>query len=240
VLLNAHTQALRTPPALLLLDEVGGAASSALPTALQHVGFGSSDPIAWFGAAEQAGVEPDTRGHTAFSTDATPTIAGPGSLFTAAIGVEPPGCFPIADEIAYVYVLGPDDERIELWSGSDGRINHVHFTSPDLPATLAWYRSFLDLEIAEAGAFFVDDILFYFEQIGDAADYAPTDEHVLGHIAFSVTDLTAWRARAGAQSVEVVSEPSTVHGFESFFVRGPDGVLIELVQAAPSPALCPD
>jgi hypothetical protein len=30
-----------------------------------------------------------------------------------------------------------------------------------------------------------------------------------------------------------------VHGFKSFFVRGPDGMLIELVQAAPLADLCP-
>lgn len=47
------------------------------------------------------------------------------------------------------------------------------------------------------------------------------------------------RSRAAEQQIEVVAQPATVHGFESFFVRGPDGLLIELVQAAPNAELCP-
>jgi catechol 2,3-dioxygenase-like lactoylglutathione lyase family enzyme len=61
----------------------------------------------------------------------------------------------------------------------------------------------------------------------------------LGHVALAVTDLDAWRKRAQDQNIEVVSESAAAHGFTSFFVRGPDGLLIELVQAAKYPELCP-
>lgn len=231
--------ALRAQTVLLRFDEVDPAPKSGLPTTLQHVGFGSSDPVAWFDTAAAAGVEADTRGHTLFNTDDKPTVAGPGSLLEASLGIPVPACFPVADELAYIYVLGPDLERIELWSGVDGRINHVHFTTADPAATLAWYGALLDLD-ADTGSFFLDDILFFFEADGEAADYGVTDDHVLDHLALSVTDLSAWRARVEALELEVVAGPKETHGFDHFFVRGPDGVLIELLEAAPVPGLCPD
>lgn len=88
-------------------------------------------------------------------------------------------------------------------------------------------------------AFYLDDILSFYEPIGSAADYAPTDDHVLGHIALSVSSLEPWRERARTQGIEVVAGPAKNAGFNSFFVRGPDGLLIELVEAAPSSELCP-
>jgi catechol 2,3-dioxygenase-like lactoylglutathione lyase family enzyme len=138
---------------------------------------------------------------------------------------------------------GPDDERVEIWTGADQRVNHVHFTTADLAKTASWYQSFLGLPKEPSNSlayrFFLDDILFFFEVDGTAADYQPTDDHVLGHIAFSVTNLSAWLSRAREQSIEIVAEPADASGFKSFFVRGPDGMLIEIVQAAPLPELCP-
>lgn len=76
-------------------------------------------------------------------------------------------------------------------------------------------------------------------RVGAAGDYAPTHDHALGHIALSVADLATWRARVSEQQIAVVAEPAMSHGFVSFFIRGPDGALIELVQAAPDAELCP-
>jgi catechol 2,3-dioxygenase-like lactoylglutathione lyase family enzyme len=243
--LNGTDEALQVEPVLLLLEQRAMPPSSKLPTSLQHIGWGSADPAAWYEAAHARGVAPDVRGFTLFNTSETPTLGTPGSgaLFSALIGVEPPACFPIPDAFSYIYVLGPDQERIEVWTGADRRINHLHFTTADVAASTQWFQGFLGLGgidgVVNAETFFLDDILFFFEPIGVAADYEPTDDHVLGHVAFSVSDLPGWLARAREQGIEVVHEPATAHGFTSFFVRGPDGLLVELVQAAPLPALCP-
>ena len=162
VRLNGATDALRVAPTLLMFEETSGPINR-LPTALQHVGFGSTDTVAWFEAAQAAGVEADTRGHTAFNTHAAPTVGAPGSGALIRLLAEPPECFPIPDVATYVYVLGPDGERIEVWSGVDDRVNHVHFTTADLAATAAWYQRFLGLpERVPVGtyAFFLDAILF--------------------------------------------------------------------------------
>lgn len=243
--LNDTTEALHTTPVMLLMDETATAPDGNLPTALQHVGWGSLDVGAWYDTAHRAGVQPDTRaGFTLFNTNDTPTIgekmAGGNPL--TIFGMAPPACVPKADDFSYMYVLGPSMERIEVWSGADLRVNHVHFTTPDITATSTWYTNFLGLpQNSNLNIYlvYVDDILFFFEPIGVASDYKPTDNHAIGHIAFSVTDLSAWLERARDQKVEVVAQPAASNGFMSFFVRGPDGMLIELVQAEPLKELCP-
>jgi catechol 2,3-dioxygenase-like lactoylglutathione lyase family enzyme len=241
VRLNDVTDALLAAPILLLTDERDVAPVSELPTTLQHVGWGSADVQAWYDRAHEAGVAADTRGFTFFMTADAPVIGGPGSGQAAALG-EVPACFPLPDALSYIYVLGPDQERVEVWSGVDQRVNHVHFTSSDLEATATWFQQFLGtppLLLQTIHAFYLDDVLFFFEKVGEPEDYGKTDDHVLGHIAFSVTDLSAWRERASDRGVEIVAEPAAAHGFQSFFVRGPDGLLVEMVQAAPLPGLCP-
>ncbi|HET8932551.1 MAG TPA: VOC family protein [Polyangiales bacterium] len=246
VSLNGVTEALQAEPVLLLLDQRDQPPVATLPTALQHIGWGSDDPGAWYTDAHSDGVEPDTRGGTLFMTGENPTIgeSGSGASTFGLLGVTPPACYPTPDKFSYMYVLGPDDERIEIWSGADKRLNHLHFTSGNVEAAVGWYEKFLGLSSVGRSllfsAFFLDDILFFVEPIGAAADYEPTDNHVLAHVAFSVTDLDAWLKRAREQSIEIVAEPAEVNGFKSFFVRGPDGMLVELVQAQPSQILCLD
>lgn len=242
VLLNGTTEALHVAPTLILLDEQPSAPDSNLPTALQHMGWGSADTGKWYEQAHAQGIAPDTRGFTLFNTNETPTVGEAGSGAIIALSGDIPACFPIPDTASYMYVLGPDRERIEVWSGADGRVNHMHFTTADLAATSDWYQKLLNLPSMTpllSYQFFLDDILFFYEPIGAAADYKPTDDHALGHVALAVADLAAWRKRVQDLNVEVISEPAAAHGFKSFFVRGPDGLLIELVQAAKNAELCP-
>jgi catechol 2,3-dioxygenase-like lactoylglutathione lyase family enzyme len=242
--LNDVTDALHAAPILLLIDETEGVPVSRLPTALQHLGWGATDVAAWYQQARAQGVIADTRGGTLFNTFETPSASDPdeGRGLLRASGA--PECFPIPDEYLYMYVLGPDQERVEVWTGSHARVSHMHFTTADLAASMSWYERFLGLTTTQSSAynatFFLDDIFFFIEPIGRASDYQPTDDHVLGHFALSVTDLDAWLQRAREQNIEIVAEPAEVHGFKSFFVRGPDGMLIELVQASRLPELCSD
>lgn len=244
--LNGVTEALLVTPTIYLIDEVATAPRSDLPVSLQHIGFGSTDVAAWFEKAHADGVMPDTRGNTLFNTSETPTVGAPGSgsLTNQVLGAEAPSCFPLdADAFGYIYVLGPDQERIEIWTGAEQRVNHVHFTTPDLAAAVGWYQKFLGVGMNASTVLtsniFIDDVLFFYEPIGAKEDYEPTEDYVLSHIALSVTDLAKWVQRARDQHVEIVAEPAPVHGWSSFFVRGPDGLLVELVEAAKSPLLCP-
>ena len=64
-----------------------------------------------------------------------------------------------------------------------------------------------------------------------------TDGSHLDHIAFSFRDLVAAYRRISKQGVEVVTPMATAkdYGFRHFFVRAPNGVLVELVEARPWP-----
>ncbi len=64
-----------------------------------------------------------------------------------------------------------------------------------------------------------------------------TDGSNLDHIAFSFRDIKAAYRRVRRQGVEIV-KPLAVdpeYGFRHFFVRAPNGVLVELVEARPWP-----
>jgi hypothetical protein len=56
--------------------------------------------------------------------------------------------------------------------------------------------------VATFYTFYLDEFVFLFEPIGQTSLYKPTDGDVLGHVAFSVTNLDAWheRARMAARS----------------------------------------
>jgi catechol 2,3-dioxygenase-like lactoylglutathione lyase family enzyme len=68
-------------------------------------------------------------------------------------------------------------------------------------------------------------------------EFAPTRGRVIDHIAFSYRDIKPVFERmqaAGLEIVEPIAERSE-YGLRSFFVQGPDGVLIEIVEAKPLP-----
>ena len=232
VWLNERESALWADPLLILLDESAGDFPDALEMGLEHVGLGVADPVMWFDAASREGLEIDTR-------NGAP--AAPVSMpLPAALS---PFVDPGVDTFAYAYARGPNRERIEVWSGLEG-FRHVHFMARDVGATLGFYARLLNAEplIGSAdGDYALGDALpleagvqLYYAAAPGIREFVPTDDRPLGHIAFSVTGLDAMFARTEQLSIGVVTPPErTEHGFRSFFVRGPDQVLIEFVEAAP-------
>jgi catechol 2,3-dioxygenase-like lactoylglutathione lyase family enzyme len=64
--------------------------------------------------------------------------------------------------------------------------------------------------------------------------FQKTDDRPLGHIAFSVAALDSLLGRVKQMGITIVSQPAeTRFGFRSFFVRGPQDVLVEFVEAGP-------
>jgi len=65
----------------------------------------------------------------------------------------------------------------------------------------------------------------------------PTDNRPIDHIAFSYRDIRPVFERMKAAGADIVQEPKWIdeYGMKSFFVRGPDKVLIEIVEAKPIP-----
>lgn len=69
-------------------------------------------------------------------------------------------------------------------------------------------------------------------------DIQPTDGHAIDHIAFSYRHIEPVYERMKKEGVEIVDGIKTrkeYGGMKSFFVRGPEKVLIEIVEAKPIP-----
>ena len=72
---------------------------------------------------------------------------------------------------------------------------------------------------------------------GDLGPLVKSDGRVIDHIGFSFRDIEPIFKRmkdGGADIVEPIEERPE-YGMKSFFVRGPDGILIEVVEAKPIP-----
>ena len=68
-------------------------------------------------------------------------------------------------------------------------------------------------------------------------EFKKTDGHVINHLAFSYPDIEPVYDRMKADGVEIVEEIAWNDELKmkSFFVRGPDGILVEIVEADPLP-----
>jgi glyoxylase I family protein len=149
--------------------------------------------------------------------------------------------------LSFIYLRGPDGERTEVYNvgtvvvaGHEAEakeFQHVHFITPDVDATSAWYSALFDQPVnsnALGRDITVDRTSLFFNDSLMPNSSAASDDRPLGHIAFSVSDLDMLRDHSDKLAIEIVAEPKLApEGFRSFFVRAPDQVLIELVEAGP-------
>lgn len=151
----------------------------------------------------------------------------------------------------YMYAYGPDREVIEIVDiPGHHRMNHIHIVAEDAKATAEWFRALIaHPQPVTAGPMrnenlTIDDISFTVFPIGarftpreNDGTLLPTDGSHLDHLAFSFRDLDAALARIRAQGVAIERpiERDPTYGFRRFFVRAPNKVLVELVEATPWP-----
>jgi catechol 2,3-dioxygenase-like lactoylglutathione lyase family enzyme len=232
VQLNGVATALWAEPLLFLLQEGDFTPSEELRVGFEHVGMGVKDPQTWFDAASKEGIMVDPRNGAPSMPVSFPIM--PGTV---------PNLDPGVDAFAFVYVRGPNSERIEVWSGLS-KFRHAHFMTPDIDGTVAWYEQLLGVppllpksdptSILPTNGIALDGVQLNFLAPAAPVDFIETDGQPLDHIAFSVPDLDTMFEHVKALGVPVVSEPGpTPLGFRSFFVRAPQKVLLEFVAAGP-------
>ena len=161
----------------------------------------------------------------------------------------------------YMYFWGPNREVIEIWTANKNhRFEHVHLLASNLPATLGWFSQNLGLapllstpeKVTGVTTNYVrvDNVSISVMEIpasgqprpswwpGEVANSVqPTDGTAIDHIAFSYTDIKPVfqrMQRAGVAIVRPIAK-SSEYGLTSFFVRGPDQLLVEIVAEAPIP-----
>ncbi|MDR1988643.1 MAG: VOC family protein [Acidobacteriaceae bacterium] len=222
-----------TERSFLLFSKVASTPSSALNTGIWHLGWGGVDGPQEFNTLTGKGVQ--------FQTPVTPL-----------------------GNFHYMYAFGPDKELLEVWTGyQNHRYGHVHLISADPVRTVKWYADTLGIglrtpTIAEPGPTSagsnalqnVDNVnIIVFRQpatepvpplwAGNHAmtTFESTKGHAVDHIAFSfrtIDPIFARMKKAGVTIVDPISMKPEF-GFKSFFIEGPDKVLIEIVEAKPIP-----
>ncbi len=122
--------------------------------------------------------------------------------------------------------------------------DHVHLRTPDAEATAQWFESMLGAEIlrsTQQGAPRIDlklgGVMIFLAPVtaGDGVNPPPvTPCQGLDHIGFQVTDLDDVAASLKAKGVAFTMEPNVPRpGIKISFIRGPQGISIELLERDP-------
>ena len=118
--------------------------------------------------------------------------------------------------------------------------DHIHLRSKDPEATAKWYERMLDAEVirtVQQGKPRIDLKIgganVFVAQVtdGDGVNPPPTTPYQgLDHFGLSVSNIDAVVADLKAKGATFTKEPTTVRpGVRIAFVRGPEGVSIELL-----------
>lgn len=232
--------AVRAQGKWLFIDKVRQPPPSAVLSALYHVGWGAPDMQVAYKRLLDEGVHFETP-----LTDIAQVLDAP------------------AGRGFFAYVDGPDHALIEVNGARDDTFQHVHFLSTDPVTTGQWYmrhfgatstnanpsrevRTHTGLQIYPFMGADLDGIRFYWypKAFGQGSypdawkgrtDFASPRGRVLDHIAFSVEGLDRVLTQLERDGVKVRQRPKPAMGglFRSAFVAAPDGVELELVDAAP-------
>jgi lactoylglutathione lyase len=115
--------------------------------------------------------------------------------------------------------------------------DHVHLRSPDPEATAAWLEDILGGEIIR-GPGRIDvklggaNVFIAPVTAGGGVNTPPvTPYQGLDHFGLTVKDIDAVAAEIKAKGVEFTKEPTTIRpGVRICFIRGPQGISIELLE----------
>lgn len=162
----------------------------------------------------------------------------------------------------FFYMFGPDREIAEVYTGDQNHLfNHVHFSVENVATTAEWYEKTLGMVFPAAakgprpadpnarwgsqarmdGVSFV--LIYKDHYYADSEHRLPvgrvlqtTEGSPIDHIAFSYENIAPEFERMRAAGVPIVRPiAERPDGVKSFFVTGPEAVLIEIVEAKPIP-----
>lgn len=255
------SDALFTERSYILLSTVDDPPPSNAGTALWHIGWGGADGPNQFEFMTRQGATWDTelvtigrdQGHFFYAEGPDGDLA---EVFTGLVddpesGVTLPPILtaPPHHRFNHVHLLATDINATRDWYmqtlGALGDPTPI----PD-PGTPPIDMAFTDpahivFSAVWNTAFVVDNVVFNvfvnpqepaFWWAGDIVpEMAPTDGRVIDHIGFAYSDIEPVYDRMKADGVEIVRDIAWDEDFnmKSFYIRGPDGVLIEIAEANP-------
>ncbi|MAK60064.1 MAG: hypothetical protein CMK09_03700 [Ponticaulis sp.] len=230
--------AIRAQHVYLLFNEVDEPASTALNTAIMHIGWGAPDPHRAFERQKDLGAD--------FSV--------PIRDISGSFSDLPYGSF------YFMYIRSPDGTIIELNTSHTNDFGHIHMYAADPVATGDWWIRYFgvtgrplstadDYETemtnglsgrpGERSSHMFDQVNMIIypdfgarrskDWVGD--ELQTTRGTVNDHIGISVADLDAALALFRADGVTILEEASEMsEGVRHAFIEGPDAVVIELLE----------
>ena len=222
---RGKTDALFTEKSFLLLDQVAESPKTHIGSSLWHIGWSGVDGQSEFDWRVKEGIAV----HTPIN--------------------------PLGDS-HWMYFFGPNKEVVEVFTGTKNHtFEHIHLLASDVDETMDWFKMYLGLipenESAQPwgnGLFkwnklHVDNINIMVngrpveERSWFPAEFKPTDGTAFDHIGFSFIKIDPVFRQMKSAGVEIVHDIKIdpIHGLKSFYVRGPDHLLIEIVEEKPIP-----
>ena len=127
----------------------------------------------------------------------------------------------------------------------DFTFDHIHLRSPDPEATAAYYEKMFDATILRSmqqGQPRIDlviggtNVFIAPVETGSGVNSPPvTPYQGLDHFGLTVNDIDSVAARLKSLGAHFTTEPTTARpGVRIAFLRGPEGVSIELLQRTPA------
>lgn len=226
-----RTDALFTSRGFILINKVAQPPKDLETTAIRHIGWAGVDGPNEFARLKEKGAQ--------FHTPLTPL--GTNWFF---------------------YIFGPDREIAEIYTGDQNHLfNHVHLSVDNVATTADWYERTLGMKFpasakaprpsdpnarwgSSARLDGVSFVLIYKDHYyADSEHRLPVGRQLqttqgspVDHVAFSYENIAPEFERMKAAGVNIVQPiADRPEGVKSFFITGPDAVLIEIVEAKPIP-----
>jgi lactoylglutathione lyase len=118
--------------------------------------------------------------------------------------------------------------------------DHIHLRSPDVEATAQWFETMLGAEIIRSPQRIdlkLGGAMIFLAPVkdGDGVNQPPVTPHQgLDHFGLAVEDIDAVAAELKAKGVVFTTEPNNLRpGIRICFIRGPQGISIELLERNP-------
>ncbi len=218
-----RTDALFTEKSFLLMDQVDTAPSTHLGSSLWHIGWSGVDGQSEFDWRVNEGI--------AVHTEIT----------------------PLGDNF-WMYFLGPENEVVEVYTGNKNhRFEHIHLLSSDVNKTMDWFKSNLGLiPVYEEAKQWQNNslrwkwnlltvnninIIVFGKPVEEESwwsnkEIKPTDGSSIDHIGFSTENIEFLMNIMRFDGLDIVHDIKIdpIYGMKSFFVRGPDSLLVEIVE----------
>lgn len=219
---GAVTRATKTERGYFLYTRVAEPPDPTLNTYLEHVGWLHPDP-----SAELARL---------VALDVPLFPEGRYQCPEAAAGTSP--CAPEALPTwpYWFYLLAPSGARIEVALGPGPAtmgFGHVHMI---MGVDLSFFATVSDGAFADGAIDLVNHTdVSLMESVLDGLDIVETRGKPIDHVAYSTTDLELARMRLQTLGITIEDDIAfrSEYGFDSFFVKSPKGIWVEIVADSP-------